>query len=863
MAFHDVQLPIDYERGAIGGPRFSTTISTNRSGREVRNQNWLVEQGSWDIGYGVQTLADYRVVAAFFRQRNGRLHSFRFRDWADYQAEDEPSGQWRQVGSQVQLRKTYDSYIRVITHPATIVLKRGGVVIAEDKYTIDKTTGVVTFTEAPVGGTQAVTWSGEFDIAVRFDMDRIETNVLLAEGEGAAEIPSIPLREVKQELARDSEGRTIGSDGVPITIPCIPVNRISEEYSWPLPAEWEIVYPNNGYSVSMRNTLIAVSSLVRIESLPTRNKNGVYLQRLDVETGNPIGDRIGVGPLSTRFVLDMYGDWVCLSGQTGTNRGIPEVNINTGVIRWWWNRSRADSRGNPNPGGSAPNFGWIVRPLAAAFHPANYFVRYSRDVCPFSRMMVLGTRQSSTLDNNQTPVYVFYDYWPVRDGTPVPEPNVVAVNDILAGGTQIVPEAASKWGYLYGAVTATTLSIQRRYLITNARGEPERVETDSQQLVPSDFGATSFVVLGTDNITAAIKYVGYTNQIAVFANTDVGVRMLTLNPFDMSISDHDPVSLPDMPEDNFFYHATIGDKLIFNYSGGSIEDIIYSFHCREFHPLSGTLGDRPESVRNLNNPRRGSFHNGSEDRNLLRPRARGANLITWINPLWISRNEVIGAIPPDSPTIISKTPVRLDSSYARGAVGGPGFETNIAEARNKAELRKANYSQERGRWEIGYSERSLVELKRITDFFRARGGRVQGFLFRDWTDYQAINDHIGRWSEDGDTLQLRRVYGATGLEYFRDIKRPQIDTISVAVSSDNGAAIPLDDSAYSVDPNTGILTFGEAPTIPPGAVNDYLDVYWSGVFDLAARFDTDALDVRVTGVNKASIGSLAVVELVE
>ena len=40
MAFHNVQLPEEVERGAQGGPQFKTTVFTLSSGYEKRNVEW-------------------------------------------------------------------------------------------------------------------------------------------------------------------------------------------------------------------------------------------------------------------------------------------------------------------------------------------------------------------------------------------------------------------------------------------------------------------------------------------------------------------------------------------------------------------------------------------------------------------------------------------------------------------------------------------------------------------------------------------------------------------------------------------------------------------------------------------------------
>ncbi len=85
---------------------------------------------------------------------------------------------------------------REITKPVAGSVRAAvdGVEMAEGPgFSVDGTTGIVTFATAPAAGT-AVTAGFEFDVPVRFDTDVIEVNVAAFE---AGEIPSIPAVEVR------------------------------------------------------------------------------------------------------------------------------------------------------------------------------------------------------------------------------------------------------------------------------------------------------------------------------------------------------------------------------------------------------------------------------------------------------------------------------------------------------------------------------------------------------------------------------------------------------------------------------------------------------------------------------------------
>jgi uncharacterized protein (TIGR02217 family) len=62
-------------------------------------------------------------------------------------------------------------------------------------FTVDTTTGVVTFEPGSIPGVDAVVTAGfEFDVPVRFDTDRLEINL---QGFRHGAIPHIPIVEVR------------------------------------------------------------------------------------------------------------------------------------------------------------------------------------------------------------------------------------------------------------------------------------------------------------------------------------------------------------------------------------------------------------------------------------------------------------------------------------------------------------------------------------------------------------------------------------------------------------------------------------------------------------------------------------------
>lgn len=176
-AFHEVQFPPKIAYGASGGPEFNTTITKTQGGHEQRNINWQKALGSWDISTGIKSKADMDAIKAFFLNRFGRAHGFRFKDWLDYQGIGQNIGTGNGTKTQFQLTKTYTnggfSYVYNIKKPVagTVKIYLNSVLQASG-YTLDTTTGIVTFTTAPGSGV-VVSADFEFDVPVRFDIDKM------------------------------------------------------------------------------------------------------------------------------------------------------------------------------------------------------------------------------------------------------------------------------------------------------------------------------------------------------------------------------------------------------------------------------------------------------------------------------------------------------------------------------------------------------------------------------------------------------------------------------------------------------------------------------------------------------------------
>jgi uncharacterized protein (TIGR02217 family) len=208
MAFHEVRFPDDISRGARGGPERRTQVVELASGDEERNASWADSRRRFDAAYGIRRADDLAAVVAFFEARNGRLHGFRWKDWGDYRSGlpstpvtplDQALGTGDGDTETFQLVKRYESgaqsWVRRIVKPVAGSLRVAlGGVEASSGWSVNTTTGIVTFNTAPASGV-LITAGFEFDVPVRFDTDRLDVTWDL---DRLGSIASIPLLEVRR-----------------------------------------------------------------------------------------------------------------------------------------------------------------------------------------------------------------------------------------------------------------------------------------------------------------------------------------------------------------------------------------------------------------------------------------------------------------------------------------------------------------------------------------------------------------------------------------------------------------------------------------------------------------------------------------
>ncbi len=208
------RFPDDISYGSTGGPGFNTDVIIVNSGYETRNQNWIQSRSNYDASFGIRTEPQLSNLVTFFQSMAGKVHGFRYKDWGDFKScnlssdpaqTDQLIGEGDDSNKTFQIVKNYTTgtltRVRDITKPisGTVLVEVNDILLTETSdYTIDYTTGIITFIYAPLldrgdGNPEEVKCGYEYDVPCRFDTDNLNANF---EAYSIASL-SIPIIEVR------------------------------------------------------------------------------------------------------------------------------------------------------------------------------------------------------------------------------------------------------------------------------------------------------------------------------------------------------------------------------------------------------------------------------------------------------------------------------------------------------------------------------------------------------------------------------------------------------------------------------------------------------------------------------------------
>lgn len=205
--------------------------------------------------------------------------------------------------------------------------------------------------------------------------------------------------------------------------------------------------------------------------------------------------------------------------------------------------------------------------------------------------------------------------------------------------------------------------------------------------------------------------------------------------------------------------------------------------------------------------------------------------------------------------------VRFPTDISRGAQGGPERRTDVVVLGSGHEERNSRWADSRRAYNAGYGIKSLDQLYAVLAFFEERRGRLYGFRWRDHMDWtsttpgatpQTDDQLIGTGDASTTDFALTKSYGNQFAPWTRQVNKPVAGTVRVSVAS----VEQTEGVAFTVDPAIGVVSFLPGHVPAAGA-----EVRAGFEFDVPVRFDTDKLDVNLSGFQHGAIVQIPIVEV--
>jgi len=210
IGFHNVRFPEDVSWRSSGGPQFKTQVFESFRGFEKRNIDWDQPLMRFNVAYGVKTDVQVLNLFSFFNARQGRAHGFRYKNWANCRIQNGAIATGDGLSTRLPMWKFYGfqgarmyKRLRKIV-PGSVtnvgVASIGGLVEGTD-YNIDYDSGEIALNFAPGYGVPVFAETLEFDEAVRFDSDSLQSVI---DGFNTQSLTDIPLIGVKSGFTSGS-----------------------------------------------------------------------------------------------------------------------------------------------------------------------------------------------------------------------------------------------------------------------------------------------------------------------------------------------------------------------------------------------------------------------------------------------------------------------------------------------------------------------------------------------------------------------------------------------------------------------------------------------------------------------------------
>jgi len=192
--------------------------------------------------------------------------------------------------------------------------------------------------------------------------------------------------------------------------------------------------------------------------------------------------------------------------------------------------------------------------------------------------------------------------------------------------------------------------------------------------------------------------------------------------------------------------------------------------------------------------------------------------------------------------------VRFPTDVSFGSQGGPEFKTQVFTSHRGYEKRNIEWSQPMMRFNVAYGIKTDEQMMQVLEFFNARQGQAYAFRYKNWGNFQVVNEAIATGDGTSTSLPLWKFYGFQGARQYKRLRKIVRGTVTGVGIGAVGALVEGID--YNVNYDEGEIALNQAPGYA-------VPIYASTLeFDEPVRFAQDSVQNVIDQYNNNSLNRL-------
>lgn len=183
--------------------------------------------------------------------------------------------------------------------------------------------------------------------------------------------------------------------------------------------------------------------------------------------------------------------------------------------------------------------------------------------------------------------------------------------------------------------------------------------------------------------------------------------------------------------------------------------------------------------------------------------------------------------------------VRFPEDVSWGSRGGPVYKTQVYTSHRGYEKRNVDWSQPMMQFNAAYGIKTDQHIINVINFFNARQGKLFGFRYKNWSNYNIVEGPIATGDGFSKRLPMWKFYGFPGARHYKRLRKivrgsvrgvmvasdPMVEGVDFRIDYDSGEIVFNTPVGYGVPVRALNLEFDEPVRFEEDSVENVIDAY--------------------------------------